>query len=216
MNRPWNGSPQAMIEFAYQIGPDGSPWDPTRFGPNLERQSRFYRELRLQITPVEIAQMNEQENQGLTRSMTELGLYPLTQLEDGTYCGGSRSERMEVGLGGQSRYPEADIWLGSRNLMVDVLGEDHFDETLSRSNQRTEEDVRRRFIQRQIQDRQRWELCRREGYHVIAIGPELGIDDEGLQELREALENTLSRGPSFQALGWPEDSPPHDYVYVTK
>ena len=211
MNRPWDGSPQAMIEFAYSNGPDGSEWDPTRFGSNSERQTRFYRDLRSQLTSEELALMDEQEKQGLRRSMIEFGLYPLTQSEDGTYFGGSRIERMEVGLNGQSKNPEADIWLDSRNLMVDVLGEDHFDETLSRSNERTEADVRRRFLQRQIQDRQRWELCWRAGYHVIAIGPELGIDDEGLAEFREALTLTIGEGPSFQALGWPDNSDPPEF-----
>ena len=91
------------------------------------------------------------------------------------------------------------------------MGEDHFDETLSRSNQRTEEDVSSRFRQKQIQDSQRWELCWRAGYHVIAIGPELGIDDEGLAEFREAFDLTHREGPTFQALGWPDSSDPPEF-----
>lgn len=195
----WNGSPQALIEFAYPEGPNGSGWDPTMFGLNRERQRLFWHHLRAQLSTEELALMDEQENQGWERSMTEFGLYPRTEMPDGHSFGGP-----------DSHYPNADIWLDSRNLMVDVLGEDHF-YPLSRSNERTEADVRIRFLQRQIQDRQRWELCWRAGDHVIAIGPELGIDDEGLAEFREALTLTIGEGPSFQALGWPDDSDPPEF-----
>ena len=59
--------------------------------------------------------------------------------------------------------------------------------------------------------RQRWERCWGADYHVIAIGPELGIDDEGLAEFRKVFALTQREGPSFQALGWPEGSDPPEF-----
>jgi len=186
----FNGSPQEMIEFTF---PEHL-WDPTRFGLRLERQSAFYHSLRGALTPDEIEAMNSQRNQGWEHRFEEFGHYPRITLSDGRTCGGSR-------------FAHGDIWFGEENLFVDVLGEDHFDATLSRSNDRSTEDVASRFEQRQIQDRWRWNQCWNADYKTVAIGPELELDDEGLAIYHRAVEQArAASGPIFIAIGWPEDA----------
>ena len=98
-----------------------------------------------------------------------------------------------------------NIWFGDENLFVDVLGEDHFDATLSRSNDRSAEDVASRFEQRQIQDRWRWNQCWDADYKTVAVGPELNLDEEGLAVYHRAVQQArAASGPIFIAVGWPE------------
>ena len=222
--RRWRGSTRILIEFAFPVGPEGRDWDPTRFGLNSERQRAFYHRLRSEIREDELYRMDDQQERGWERRLSEFGTYPLTPTTYGnnSHFGGTRTEREEVGLSGQSISPEADIWLESRSLMVDVLGEDHFD-PIARSNEMSEDQVRARFHQRWVQDRQRWQMCWNAGYHVIAVGPDLGIDSEGMQRFADSLASTLGGGPMFQALGWPDGTepaqPPHfglDYRIVNR
>lgn len=191
----WNGSPQDLIEFAYPKGPGGSEWDPTRFGLNKERQRIFYHQTRGHLTPQELALMNQQEREGWERRMTEFGLYPKVVMPDGYEFGGEKSH-----------HPSADISVESRSLIVDVLGEDHFDKHLSRSKTRSIIDVERRFKQRQLQDLHRWKKSWSASYNTIAIGPNLGIDEDSFMIFELAIHRANQDGPSFQAIGWPEDS----------
>jgi hypothetical protein len=186
----FRGSPQEMIEFTF---PEHL-WDPTRFGLRLERQSAFYHSLRGALTPDEIEAMNSQRNQGWEHRFEEFGHYPRITLSDGRTCGGSR-------------FAHGDIWFLEEALFVDVLGEDHFDATLSRCNNRSAEDVASRFEQRQIQDRWRWNQCLNANYKIVAIGPELELDDEGFAIYHRAVEQArAASGPIFIAIGWPEDA----------
>ena len=187
----FNGSPQELVEFVF---PDVE-WDVTKFGLNRERQRFFYHVLRSTLTESELAQMDSQHRKGWEHRLNEFGRYPLMELSTGQTCGGSNSKA-----------PSADAWFNSHQLMVDVLGEDHFDATLSRSNDRSPEDIASRFEQRQLQDRWRWQQCWNAGYKTIAIGPELPLNDEGVATYVAAIEQARSTdGPCFIAIGWPAD-----------
>ena len=184
----FNGSPQALIEFAFP----NVDWDPTRFGNNHERQRFWYHVLRTSISEDELAEMNGQNNKGWEHRFEEFGLPPKIVLSDGRIAGGKK-------------LAQADIWFDKERLFADVLGEDHFDENLSRSNNRSQKDTASRFEQRQSQDLWRWEQCWNAGYKTIAIGPELPLNDDGVATYVAAIEQARSiDGPCFIAIGWPE------------
>ena len=50
-------------------------------------------------------------------------------------------------------------------------------------------------------------MCWDAGYHVIAAGPDLGIDSEGMQRFVDSLASTRGEGPA-QAQGRMVMSPP--------
>lgn len=196
----YGGAPQRMIEFAY---PEHD-WDPTRFGQRKERQALAYHSIRSWLSEDELTEMDQQTNKGWEHDLSlDLGsLFPRTALIT-AYTAGSEPHY----FGGSTRRNaiSGDIYVHPRRLMVDVLGEDHTDPSLSRSNQRSEEDLNNRFHQRWVQDRQRWDLCIRNGIHVIAIGPNFNFTDAEVGELRTIVEGLTSGSPSFNHIGFPED-----------
>lgn len=185
------GSPQQMVEFAF---PDYD-WDPTQFGLNKERQRRVYHLSRSWMTNEERIAMDAQPNRGWERNLTnQLGEnYPSTSLPNGHSFGGNES------------YITADILVMPRSVMLDVLGEDHTDPTLRRSNDRSMVDVHNRFHQRWIQDRQRWNLCWANNISTIAIGPEFQFTEDEVEQLRAVFDNLDAQQPSFHHLGFPEN-----------
>jgi hypothetical protein len=203
----WNGSAEKMIKFAYPDGPDGG-WEVALFGSNKERQRAFYYELKSLVS---------EEEKGLLeweKEMEELGPHPLAELNNGEWVGGTKKERAQTGRKPVEICPEADIWLASRKLVVDVLGEDHFDPNLKRSSKRNPDRHMHDFLKKQKYDLQRWEMCWKEGYHVIAIGPDLSIDMDDLKKFGELIALVQGGGPSFRKIGFPENlTPPEWMVY---
>ena len=181
----WKGSPKKMIKFAYPQGPEGG-WDDSRFGLNKERQSAFRYKLKSLVSEEEIDLV------GWDREMEELGPHSLALLDNGRWVG-------------ETTCPEADIWLSSRKLVVDVLGEDHFDMNVKRSKDRDPEEHEHSFLRKQEYDRQRWKMCWSARYNVIAIGPNLQIDTQGLERFADLFALVQGESPSFQSIGFPED-----------
>ena len=174
-----------MIKFAYPKGPEGG-WDDSRFGLNKERQSAFRYKLKSLVSEEEIDLV------GWDTDMEELGPYSLALLDNGRWVGGTNC-------------PQADIWLSSRKLLVDVLGEDHFYMNVKRSKDRDPEEHEHSFLRKQEYDRQRWKMCWSARYNVIAIGPNLQIDTQGLERFADLFALVQGESPSFQSIGFPED-----------
>ena len=188
----FNGSPQQMIEFAY---PEYE-WDPTRFGTKKVRQRRAYFLIQNWLTNEERAAMNQQTNRGWEHSLSNEfnTVYPAVTLPNGHAFGGDSRSRIT-----------ADIFIRARLLMIDILGEDHTDPSLRRSNDRSTQDVNNRFHQRWIQDRQRWQLCLSNGVSVVAIGPNFQFTDREIQELNQLVESVEVGSPMLEFIGFPAD-----------
>ena len=181
-----------MIEFAY---PEYE-WDPTRFGTKKVRQRRAYFLIQNWLTNEERAAMNQQTNRGWEHSLSNEfnTVYPAVTLPNGHAFGGDSRSRIT-----------ADIFIRARLLMIDILGEDHTDPSLRRSNDRSTQDVNNRFHQRWIQDRQRWQLCLSNGVSVVAIGPNFQFTDREIQELNQLVESVEVGSPMLEFIGFPAD-----------
>ncbi|SVD14732.1 uncharacterized protein METZ01_LOCUS367586, partial [marine metagenome] len=121
----FRASPFEMVKFAF----DEYEWVPTQFFKRGKQEARIYGKVISWLTEEEKTKQKEIPNEGYNFPLSGIiGKYPKEELSNGKPFGGGT--------------PTADIFVISRNLLIDRLGEQHFEEVqFSRkgTKQRTKE-----------------------------------------------------------------------------